>query len=161
MYHPLPIHEIMEQAFSFSSALSVGQNLRLINCPVMVKWSRRPGRRHWHVKWNPLALKVRLRSNESWRNPFVMFQKLSLFWYIYIKNNILEFLAHERYLFWDKLKVLKVLTSCETKIDWSVEDDHQQQTKCSCQSLRSHLGVHLLECTKTDSMYALTEIFQW
>ena len=46
-----------------------------------------------------------------------MFQKVSLFWYIYIKNNILEFLAHEGYLFWDKLKVLKVLTSCETKID--------------------------------------------
>ena len=94
-----------------------------------------------------MAIKVRLRSNESWRNSFVMFQKLSLFWYIYIKNNILEFLAHERYLFWDKLKVLKVLTSCETKIDWSVEDDHQQHTECCCQSLRAHLRVHLLECT--------------
>ena len=113
-------------------------------------------------------MKVKLRSNESWRKLFVMFQKLSLFWYIYIKNNILEFLAHERYLFWDKLKglkVLKVLTSCETKIDWSVEDDHQQQTKCSCQSLRAHLGVQLFECTKnrfhvcTDRDFSVVSIY--
>ena len=90
-----------------------------------------------------------------------MFQKLSLFWYIYITNNILEFLAHEGYLFWDKLKVLKVLTSCETKIDRSDEDNHQQQTSCCCQTLRAHLRMHILERTKTDPIFALTEIFHW
>ena len=115
-----------------------------------------------------IGLKSKAEIKRKLEKPFVMFQKLSLFWYIYIRNNILEFLAHERYLFWDKLKglkVLKVLTSCETKIDWSVEDDHQQQTKCCCQCLRAHLGVHLLECTKnrfhvcTDRDFSVVSIY--
>ena len=102
-----------------------------------------------------------MRSNENWRNSFVMFQKVSLFWYIYIKNNILEFLAHEGYLFWDKLKVLKVLTSCETKIDWSVEDCYRQHTLCSCQSLRAHLWVHLSLPVRHFSEYVFESMLEY